>query len=379
MDSVSQILLGAAVGEAVMGRQIGRKALLWGGVCGLFPDLDVLVPLGDAVKDFTYHRSASHSLFVLAVLTPLFVALILKLHPHTAVYRRRWAVMVYLALATHVLLDCFTVYGTQIFWPMPTPPVMWSTIFIIDPAYTIPLMAGVLAALLLPRGGTRGWRINAVCLGLSTLYLAWTVGAKVHVTKTARASLAAQDIAAEKMLTVPAPFNTLLWRVLVMDETGYHEGFYSLLDDRRQIRFRHYDSRPALLESVSDHWPVKRLRWFTHGFYAVSREGGDIVITDLRMGIEPAYVFRFKVAEIIDGRIRPGSSRKVASRPRLEQLRWVWQRIWQPDAPALATRNDGVFPFLFTDAENDFYDLTTWEFHPPYPLPANHKKDDRSA
>jgi inner membrane protein len=45
MDTVTQIGLGAAVGEAVLGRQLGRRALLWGGICGLLPDLDVLVPL----------------------------------------------------------------------------------------------------------------------------------------------------------------------------------------------------------------------------------------------------------------------------------------------------------------------------------------------
>ena len=47
MDTVTQIALGAAVGEAVMGRQVGRRALLWGGACGLFPDLDILIPFGD--------------------------------------------------------------------------------------------------------------------------------------------------------------------------------------------------------------------------------------------------------------------------------------------------------------------------------------------
>lgn len=59
MDTVTQIGLGAAAGEAVLGRQVGRRALLWGGICGLLPDLDVLVPLGDAVRDFTYDRGAS--------------------------------------------------------------------------------------------------------------------------------------------------------------------------------------------------------------------------------------------------------------------------------------------------------------------------------
>ena len=151
MDTVTQIALGAAVGEATLGREIGRRAMLWGGICGLFPDLDVLVPLGDAVKNFTYHRGPSHSLFVLAALTPLFVYVILKLHPRTTQYRIKWYALVYLAFATHVLLDCLTVYGTQILWPLNTPPVMWSTIFIIDPAYSIPLLFGVLAALILSR------------------------------------------------------------------------------------------------------------------------------------------------------------------------------------------------------------------------------------
>ena len=132
MDTITQIALGAAVGEATLGRQVGRRAMLWGGICGLFPDLDVLVPLGDAVKNFTYHRGPSHSLFVLAALTPLFVYVILKLYPQTARFRIRWYALVYLAFATHVLLDCLTVYGTQILWPLSTPPVMWSTISIIS-------------------------------------------------------------------------------------------------------------------------------------------------------------------------------------------------------------------------------------------------------
>jgi len=238
MDSFTQVLLGAAVGEAVLGRRVGRKAMMWGAACGLLPDLDILVPFQDAVKNFTYHRSASHSLFVLALLTPLVVRLIQRLHPQTAAQRNRWYLLVFLAFATHVLLDCFTVYGTQIFWPLPTPPEMWSTIFIIDPAYSIPLLFGVLAALVTSRVRSTGWMLNTAALVLSTLYLAWSVGAKLYVTEAAKASLVRQGIAHDKVLTVPSPFNTLLWRVLVMDDDGgYYEGFYSLLDGDRQPSF----------------------------------------------------------------------------------------------------------------------------------------------
>jgi inner membrane protein len=335
VDTVTQIALGAAVGEATLGRQIGRRAVLWGGICGLFPDLDVLVPLGDAVKDFTYHRGPSHSLFVLAALTPLFVYVIRRLHPQTAEFRFRWYVLVYLAFATHVLLDCLTVYGTQILWPLSTPPVMWSTIFIIDPTYSVPLFFGVLAALILSRKAKLGHAVNTACLILSTVYLIWSVGAKVFVNTSAHESLKRQNIVYESVLTVAAPFNTLLWRVLVMDANGYYEGFYSLLDDGRDIRFDYYPSDRRLLDGLDRHWPVERLKWFTYGFYAVQQLGNDIVMTDLRMGLEPNYVFSFKVGRMGNPHAIPSKSERVFGERGWEQLKWVWQRIWT-EAPKVA-------------------------------------------
>jgi len=69
MDSLSQIALGAAVGYAVLGPTIGKRALLIGAATGTLPDLDVIVPYTDAVESFTYHRSWSHSIFILTLLS----------------------------------------------------------------------------------------------------------------------------------------------------------------------------------------------------------------------------------------------------------------------------------------------------------------------
>jgi inner membrane protein len=336
VDSVTQIALGAAVGEATLGRQAGRRAWMWGAFCGLFPDLDIFFPFADAVKRFTYHRGPSHSLFVLAALTPLFVWFILKFHPQTALFKKRWYGLVYLAFTTHVLLDCLTVYGTQIFWPLTTPPVMWSTIFIIDPAYSAPLFLGVLAALIVSRKKSWGHTANTVCLLLSTLYLLWSVGAKVYVTNLAHESMRQQNISYQKLLTVPAPFNTLLWRVLAIEDKGYYEGFYSMLDRNRSIQMTFYPSDKTLLAGLSNHWPVKRLQWFTHGFYAVKRQMDDIVMTDLRMGMEPFYVFQFKVGTVKNPHGRPTKIKRVAGQRRWDILRWVWHRIWS-DSPRIAS------------------------------------------
>ncbi len=329
MDSITQLALGAAVGEATAGRQVGRRALLWGAICGTLPDLDVFIPLGDAVRDFTYHRSFSHSLFVLAALTPLIVWLILKLHPQTREHKLRWFVLVYLVFATHVLLDSFTVYGTQIFWPFITTPMTWSTIFIIDPLYTLPLLIGIIAALIAGRRWSWGYTINTIGLLLSTGYLVWTLGAKLHVDHVARNALTQQNIIATNVATIPTPFNSLLWRILAVDDNHYYEGFYSVFDAQdNKIDFKHYPRSLELIEPLRNSWPVQRLQWFTKNFYTASVVNKDIIITDLRMGTEPEYAFRFKVGEM--GNPHPYSI-PVEQMPGIrnyDRLNWIWARIW---------------------------------------------------
>ena len=332
MDTITQIALGAAVGEAAAGRQVGRRALLWGAIAGTIPDLDVFIPLGDAVSDFTYHRSFSHSLFVLAALTPLLVWLILKLHPGTVEHRRRWLLTIYLVFATHVLLDSFTVYGTQIFWPLVTTPMTWSTIFIIDPLYTLPLLVGTTAALVISRRYAWGHTVNTAGLVLSTSYLLWTLGVKLHVEQHARSSLEQQHLSGVRVLTTPAPFNSLLWRVLAVDEQRDYEAYYSVFDAAGIIEFKQYPRSLELIEPLRDYWPVQRLQWFTKDFYAAALHGRDIIITDLRMGLEPDYVFRFKVGELGNPHARAAGVVQLPAVRDFNRLRWVWERIWNSQA-----------------------------------------------
>lgn len=328
MDSVTQIALGAAVGEATAGRQVGRRALIWGAVCGTLPDLDSLIPLGDPVRDFTYHRSVSHSLLVLTLLTPLVARLIMRLHPGTRQHSARWHWLVLLVFSTHVLLDCLTIYGTQIWWPLPLPPVTWSTIFIIDPVYTLPLLLGVLCALFMARHQRRGYRLNLAGLVLSSAYLAWSIGAKLHVDSQVRSALAEQGVGYDRLITNPGPFNTLLWRVVAVDENGYHEGFYSLLAPRQDLHLRHFPSDRGLLGGLEDDWAVKRLQWFTKGFYGVVAADGDILIKDLRMGFEPDYYFVFKVGKVSNPHPLPVPVERLAAERDLTRLPEIWALLW---------------------------------------------------
>lgn len=330
MDTVTQVVLGAAVGEAVLGHKVGRKAAFWGALCGTLPDLDVLIPFGGPVADFTYHRSFSHSLLVMALATPIIVWLIQKLHPAEARYRKGWYALVYLALATHALLDSCTIYGTQMFWPLSDYPVTWGSVFIIDPLFSLPLTVGLIAVLLLKHPPGRGHVINSVALAFSIVYLVWGFSAKHYAQRVAERSLAMQGLEYRDMVALAAPFNTLLWRIVAMQDESYLVGWYSLLDPDDKVRFTSYPSETRWLRGLEDHWPVQRLRWFTKGFYRVSRDGEDIVMTDLRMGYEGGYVFSFKVGEAGNPHARPAKDEMRREILDFSEFKRVFDRVSDP-------------------------------------------------
>ena len=331
MDSLTQILLGGAVAAAVAPPDHRRAALLAGAGLGTLPDLDSLpiwLLTDDPVALMTLHRGASHSLFVLPLVGWLLWWWFRRRGGRVAQAPRRWFWAIQLALLTHPLLDAFTVYGTQLLWPLPAPPVMWSSLFIIDPLYTVWLLAGCVAAF--------AWTARPVAqralvagLVLSTAYVGWSLAAKSMVEREADRALAALGLADAPRLSVPAPFNTLLWRVVAMTPDGYVEGFRSVVADEGPMRFQEYPSDVAALADASHLPVVARLGWFTHGFLGARQEEGELVLTDLRMGQEPEYFFRFAVAAG-GGPWHPVPPRQLRAQRDPGTLAATWQRIWSP-------------------------------------------------
>ncbi|MEM7256949.1 MAG: metal-dependent hydrolase [Pseudomonadota bacterium] len=331
MDSVTQIALGASVGGVVAGRRMGRAALLAGALLGSAPDLDVLVPFAGAVESFTYHRSFSHSLIVLSIVAPLIAVLLYRFTRFRELSLTHCWLFTWLVLITHPLLDTFTVYGTQLFWPLSDYPVSGSSVFIIDPVYTIILLTGL--AVMLLRQTVSGWKWNRVCLILASVYLGWSLIAKWLVTHEVTQGLARQGIEYERLLTTPMPFNTIGWRFVAMQSNGYVSGYTSLLDpSSTPLHIESHSSDSSLLESIAEHWPVTRLQKFTHGFYKVHRVDDNVLITDLRMGVEGAYVFNFIVAEVADNRVYAVDSRQADIDRDFSSMGRLFKRIVDPDA-----------------------------------------------
>jgi inner membrane protein len=334
MDSLTQIALGACTAAALVPPGQRRKAAGIGAFLGTLPDLDVFLNYGGPVENFTMHRGFSHSLFVLAGFgTVLWLALRrwwtpVREHP------RSWFAAILIALLTHPLLDAQTAYGTQLFWPFTPPPVAWATLFIIDPLYTLPLIAGLIAVLISPASQTSGrWLMTGLIL--STLYLGWSWVAQTLVAANARHSLAAQGLSASRMFITPTPLNTLLWRVVALTDGGYFEGFDSFATDDGPIRFRlHPSDDEALAAAKKDVPAAGRLQWFADGFVSASLQNGTLTITDLRMGQDPNYVFRHAVAQRGNPHWHPIPAQRLPMSYRSGLFAATWTRIWSnPEAP----------------------------------------------
>jgi len=333
MDSLTQIVLGGAIAAAIAPARHRRAALLAGAALGTLPDLDslpIMLLSDDPVVRMTVHRSFSHSLFVLPLVGWAIWWLFRRFgRGRVAEAPRRWFWAIQLALVTHPLLDAFTVYGTQLWWPATSPPVMWSSVFIIDPAYTLWLLLACVVAWF-ARERPLAQRALVAGLALSSAYLGWSLLAKAQVERQAQHSLAAMGLADAPRFSVPMPFNTLLWRVVAMTPSGFVEGERSLMADRGPMAFRSYPSDVQAL-AEAEHIPaVRRLAWFNHGFMKAHERDGRLELSDLRMGAEPDYTFVFAVAAR-DGEtwraIPPQQLRPPwEARRRLGQM---WQRIWR--------------------------------------------------
>ncbi|WP_374501793.1 metal-dependent hydrolase [Pseudoxanthomonas sp.] len=350
MDSLSQIVLGGAVAAAIAPAAHRRAALLAGAALGTLPDLDSL-PIAlfsdNPVTLMTVHRSFSHSLFVLPLVGWLVWWLFKRFgQGRVASAPARWFWAIQLALVTHPLLDAFTVYGTQLWWPLSPPPTMWSSVFIIDPLYTVWLLVACVAAWFL-RERAAARRALTVGLVLSSAYLGWSLVAKAMVDREAERTLASMGLGDAPYFSVPMPFNTLLWRVVAITPSGYVEAERSVLVDEGPLRFRGYPSNVQALREAADVPAVQRLSWFNHGFMRAQVRQGRLVLSDLRMGVEPDYNFRFQVAEWRDGRwqamapVQEPWSIPVRGGDGLGRLlAAMWHRTWHPSPIPVRARLD---------------------------------------
>jgi inner membrane protein len=281
------------------------------------------------------HRGITHSVLFAVVAGIGFGRILFAFHRQTGATWREWSLLAFLGFFTHALLDCFTMYGTQVFSPFSTYPVAFSTIFIIDPLYTAPLAAGLLLALFFDLDSPKRRLINRLGLGLSTIYLLLGVANQFHVKSAFAAALEDQQLGYERLFATPTPLNNLLWMGVADGGDHLWIGLFSLFDEDAHIQFRRIEKNQDLIASVLEERPVKKLLWFSRGYYTITSDEGELDFNDLRFGRSDSwlthagsYVFSFRLQrdpdaphKIVDFR------RRSPTFSRDDVFSLLWERI----------------------------------------------------
>ncbi|NJW52370.1 metal-dependent hydrolase [Salinimicrobium oceani] len=330
MDSLTQIVLGAAVGEAVLGRKVGNKAMLYGAIAGTIPDLDALASnFTDTITATEIHRGVSHSIVFAVLAAPVFGWLISKIERKSGVGWKDWSWLMFWGLFTHPILDSFTTWGTQLFWPLETE-LAFKSIFVIDPLYTLPFIIFLLLAMRRKKEDPKRAKFNRLGLIVSTTYLLLTVVLKLVAHHQFVEDLERQGIFYSRLDTRPTPLNTILWAANAEAENDFLIGYYSFFDVE-MVRFEAVPKNHHYLGSLKNDKNVQRLIDISKGWYTISEKDGFLYFNDLRFGklnpsdSESSFAFSYKLIPV-DETIRAEEEPK---RPEDAQqiLKDLWERI----------------------------------------------------
>jgi inner membrane protein len=175
-------------------------------------------------------------------------------------------------------------YGTGIFEPFSNYRFQFTTLFIIEPFFTVPLLIAFLALLSLKRDSEKRKFWLKFGLISSLLYLSLTVCNKLYVGKIFSDSMHKQNIHYSDFATAPTPFNTILWNVVAKDTNGLWVGYYSHLDKTKDIKFSFIPYNDSLAGDLINNHVTQQLLLFSEGYYCFTREGDELYVNDLRFG-----------------------------------------------------------------------------------------------
>lgn len=329
MDSLTQIVLGAAVGEAVLGKKVGNKAMLYGAIAGTIPDLDVMASyFTDTTKALLFHRGFTHSIVFSLLFAPIFGWIVSRYEKLRSF--KSWSYLFFWAFVTHPILDAHTTWGTQLFWPLDMR-LAFKSIFVIDPLYTLPFMVFLILTMRHKSGDKRRQVYNNWGLGVSSFYLLLTFLLKWFAYGEFENALEQQEIKYSQLDTRPSPMNTILWSANVETQEAYLLANYSFFDSQ-SISFEKYPKNHELLNELLSNERVKRMITISEGWFTIQEEEGKLFFNDLRFGtlsLNPGardFVFKYEIVEKPNGAVEfvEVPKNKLQGKKMLQML---WKRV----------------------------------------------------
>jgi inner membrane protein len=285
MDTLTHIALGACVGEAMLGKKLGKKALLIGAFANSVPDFDFVTSFWMSIdRSLLAHRGFTHSFLFAVLIAVLLGYFFQRWFKRFNITFRTWIIFFLIEILLHLFIDAFNNYGTGWFEPFSHARISFNSIFVVDPFYSIWLGIAMLVLLILKKDhpGRKFW--IEFGLGISTLYFMYCVVNKFKTDSDIKNMLKTQQISYTKYFTTPTPLNNWLWYVVAGNEKGYYIGYYSVFDSQKKINLHYYPQNDSLLNPVRDQEEVQRLLRFSKGFYTLEQWHDTLVFNDLRFG-----------------------------------------------------------------------------------------------
>lgn len=334
MDSITHIVLGATLGEAMAGPKLKKRAMLFGAIAQSLPDIDFVAALwSDPAADLLAHRGFTHSFLFVALIAPALAWLGKRWNKDASLSFQAWCIFFGSQLLIHDFLDAFNAYGTGWFEPFSHARFSFNILFVADPSFTLWSFISSLALLLTP-WNSKLWRLRWTRLGLilSSLYLVCAVTNKLIVDHIVEKNFKEQSIRHDQYFTTPTPLNTFLWYIVAADKDGYHIGYRSVFDRDPVIDFKYFVKNDSLLNPIRNRKDVQNLVRFSQDYYIIRNTNDTLVFSDLRFGQmagwhnpNSGFVFYYYLKN-------PGQNKMVIQRGRFSNwnrsaVAALWKRI----------------------------------------------------
>ncbi|MBA3665834.1 MAG: metal-dependent hydrolase [Bacteroidetes bacterium] len=311
MDSLTHTVLGACMGEAIAGKQMGKKAMLVGAMAHNLPDIDVILNFFTTqASSLLTHRGITHSILFNLLATFSLAWLFWRFIKNKSMSYGHWLFLIGSGLFTHITIDAFTTYGTGWFEPFSHERVSFNSIFILDPFLLLSLLIPAFVLLVFRMKQENRTRWASLGLVLAGVYLCMCLTNKIIVNNVVKKDFVSQNISWDEYMTTPTPLNNLLWYIVVRKENEYRIGYYSVFDKKGNIFYETVNRNDSLLTPYKDSDEIKKLLRFSKGYYSLHREDTAVIFSDIRFGqlggwaaTNTPFVFNFNIEKTVDNRV----------------------------------------------------------------------------
>jgi inner membrane protein len=278
MDSITHITLGACIGELMLGKKLGKKALFWGVIAQSFPDIDTLAALFfPADQAFLFHRGITHSLMFAVIIGLLLALTVKKAHPKQYVPITFLVFFFCFQLMLHDLLDTCNSYGTGLLEPFSHQRFSINLLYVADPLFTIGLIVATFFLIFKSISHQQRTKWAWAAIYFSALYLCFAGFCKEIINNRIEASLKKKQLSDKAYFSTPAPFNCMLWYIVAKNDSSYFTAYSSIWDDAElPVNYEvHLKDHSILKNNGSDKF-VNNLIIFAGNEYIITSSGNKM-------------------------------------------------------------------------------------------------------